>query len=134
MLLSSSASPPAFTEALQHAQKTLEYSFGNGSRSFGTMASRSRFLTTLALSHLAARSAIPGDFIETGTYVGGSTVAMMRVLDELGSQRRHWACDSFAGLPRAHAQDLNCVRRFASDWRRSASCRSCSASRRSASR
>ena len=63
-----------------------------------SMASRVRLLLTAALSHYAAT--LPaGDFVETGVARGGSSILMMHVLDELQSKARHFACDSFQGLP-----------------------------------
>jgi O-methyltransferase len=42
---------------------------------------------------------IPGDVIETGVWRGGACIYAHHVLKALGSKRRLWLCDSFAGLP-----------------------------------
>ena len=47
---------------------------------------------------------VEGDLVETGVFRGGTTVLMARVLRNLSSSRRLWACDSFQGLPRAQAE------------------------------
>jgi O-methyltransferase len=44
---------------------------------------------------------IPGDFLETGVWRGGSTIFMRAVLKAYQeTSRRVWVCDSFEGLPR----------------------------------
>ena len=83
---------------------------------FPSVASPTRQLWTLALAHFAARTQLPGDSCETGVYLGGCSVLMMRVLDMLGSTRLHWACDSFVGLPSPVSQDReSCDHRPASE-------------------
>merc|ERR1711862_265729 len=44
---------------------------------------------------------IPGDYIETGVWRGGSSVFARAVLASMDEQhkRRSYVCDSFAGLP-----------------------------------
>jgi O-methyltransferase len=43
---------------------------------------------------------VPGDFIETGVWRGGTTILMRAVLAALGDEdRRVWVADSFEGLP-----------------------------------
>jgi O-methyltransferase len=45
---------------------------------------------------------VPGDLVETGVWRGGATIFMRGVLKALADgERRVWACDSFAGLPRS---------------------------------
>lgn len=47
---------------------------------------------------------IPGDFIETGVWRGGSVIFMKGMLKALGaSDRNVWVADSFEGLPRPDA-------------------------------
>lgn len=47
---------------------------------------------------------VPGDFIETGVWRGGSSILMRGVLKSLGvADRTVWVADSFAGLPRPDA-------------------------------
>jgi predicted O-methyltransferase YrrM len=42
---------------------------------------------------------LEGDIIECGTYKGGSTILIARVLDMIGSRKRIYACDTFEGHP-----------------------------------
>lgn len=42
---------------------------------------------------------IAGDFVECGVYKGASIVAMIRTLQDLGSERRIWLYDTFEGMP-----------------------------------
>jgi O-methyltransferase len=55
---------------------------------------------------------IPGDFIETGAWRGGSTIFMRAVLQRFGiTDRKVWVADSFQGLPRpTHAEDCTDAR------------------------
>ena len=65
-----------------------------------TLVDPTRIRATIALSIAALK--VPGDYIETGVYRGGTSVLMMHVLDRAGdTTRRFWACDSFEGLPAA---------------------------------
>lgn len=49
---------------------------------------------------------IPGDFIETGVWRGGSVMLMKALLDKHGvTDRKVWCADSFEGLPPANATD-----------------------------
>jgi len=48
---------------------------------------------------------IPGDFIETGVWRGGSTILMRAILKANGiTNRTVWVADSFQGLPRPDAE------------------------------
>ena len=60
---------------------------------------------TIALAFASTR--VPGDFVETGVFKGGTSIAMMRVLDRTPGleARRHWACDSFLGIPPPSPKD-----------------------------
>ena len=49
------------------------------------------------------RRGIPGDFVECGTYTGGSAATVSRVFRETG--RQSWLFDSFEGLPRVTDRD-----------------------------
>ncbi len=43
---------------------------------------------------------VPGDFIETGVWRGGTTILMRGVLEAMGDRERSvWVADSFEGLP-----------------------------------
>src|SRR5204862_206097 len=59
---------------------------------------RLRHLRGLAEAILA--EGIPGDFIETGVWRGGTCIFMRAILAAHGvTDRRVWVADSFAGLP-----------------------------------
>lgn len=48
------------------------------------------------------RRGVPGDLVETGVWRGGASIFMRGALKVLGDTSRNvWACDSFAGLPKA---------------------------------
>ena len=50
------------------------------------------------------RKWVPGDFIETGVWRGGSTILMKAVLKAYGDTTRIvWVADSFEGLPKPNA-------------------------------
>jgi O-methyltransferase len=55
------------------------------------------------------RDEIPGDFVETGVWRGGSCILMRGILRAYGvKDRRVWLADSFAGLPKStHREDLH---------------------------
>lgn len=51
--------------------------------------------------HSIINEKIPGDFIETGVWRGGSTILMRAILKELNiRERKVWVADSFQGLPK----------------------------------
>ena len=73
--------------------------------SLPSVVDSARKLWTVALALAATK--VAGDFVETGVFKGGTSIAMMRVLDlapELAS-RRHFACDSFLGIPKPSLRD-----------------------------
>src|SRR5271157_279352 len=48
---------------------------------------------------------VPGDFIETGVWRGGTTIFMRAVLEAYAAKdRRVWVADSFEGLPEPNAE------------------------------
>jgi O-methyltransferase len=53
----------------------------------------------------------PGDIIETGTFRGGTTIAILFALADRAPEKAVWAADSFQGLPVSVAQDQKCDRR-----------------------
>jgi O-methyltransferase len=55
-----------------------------------------------SLAAAVNRAGIPGDFVECGTYKGGSAAVLGA---ELGGARRLWLYDSFAGMPETGALD-----------------------------
>jgi O-methyltransferase len=58
----------------------------------------SRYIAGL-LSLLLTTNKIQGDIIELGTYKGGSAILMARLLKQIGSTKKIYACDTFAGHP-----------------------------------
>ena len=66
----------------------------------------SRALATGLFDALAAlEDNIEGDFVEAGVFKGGTSIVMMHVLDRARSEKRHWACDGFQGIPELSKQD-----------------------------
>jgi O-methyltransferase len=54
------------------------------------------------------RNQIPGDFVETGVWRGGSCIFVKALFRHYGAgDRVVWCCDSFAGLPTPTSQDLS---------------------------
>jgi hypothetical protein len=66
-----------------------------------------RLLATAMLAHRSI--GVEGDFVETGVARGGSSILMMAVLDDTQVDKRHFACDSFHGLPEGTPKDHNSV-------------------------
>ncbi|MBI1860273.1 MAG: class I SAM-dependent methyltransferase [Deltaproteobacteria bacterium] len=65
-----------------------------------TMVGLSRLDQLQTCIDTVLRENIPGDFIETGVWRGGTVIFMRAVLKARGvSDRKIWAADSFAGLP-----------------------------------
>jgi O-methyltransferase len=51
---------------------------------------------------------VPGDFVETGVWRGGSSILAKAVLRHHGANDRVvWCCDSFEGMPTAKEKDLS---------------------------
>jgi O-methyltransferase len=66
-----------------------------------TMIPRRRYVENLMLMHQIGR-AIPGAFVECGTWKGGMSVGM---IDAGGTERDYRFLDSFEGLPDAKEED-----------------------------
>jgi len=65
-----------------------------------TMAGLTRLDNIQFLVEDILKNDIPGDFIETGVWRGGSSIFMCGVLRAYGiKNRKVWVCDSFEGLP-----------------------------------
>ncbi|KAL1499892.1 hypothetical protein AB1Y20_012575 [Prymnesium parvum] len=67
-----------------------------------------RLLLTAQLAHRSI--SVEGDFVETGVAAGGASILMLAVLDDAGQParlKRHFACDSFMGLPAGSRQDMS---------------------------
>lgn len=69
-----------------------------------TMVGMERLNQLQACVETALKESVPGDFIETGVWRGGSSIFMRAILDAYGDARRKvWVADSFAGLPPPNA-------------------------------
>lgn len=65
-----------------------------------TMIGSARLDNVLECCVTAVRDDVPGDFVETGVWRGGTTILMRGVLAALGDEERSvWVADSFEGLP-----------------------------------
>lgn len=89
-------------------QHSFDQSIRDGGRDWPSVAhsmiGRQRMLNLRRLSETVIQEAIPGDFIETGVWRGGSCIMMKAVVEAYGdSKRRVWVADSFAGLPAPNA-------------------------------
>ena len=70
-----------------------------------TMVGEKRLENVRQLCERAIVEGIPGDFIETGVWRGGSCILMRAVLAAYAEQDRLvWCCDSFEGLPKPDAE------------------------------
>ena len=66
-----------------------------------SMAGNKRLLNIQQLAEDVINKNVPGDFIETGVWRGGSCIFMTAVLRAYGiTDRNVYVCDSFQGLPR----------------------------------
>ena len=77
-----------------------------------TMIGRKRLNNLRQCCEFVIKNKIPGDFIETGVWRGGSCIFMRAVLEAYGvTDRTVWVADSFQGLPPpnadAYPDDLN---------------------------
>ena len=69
-----------------------------------TMVGRKRLENLLYCAQKVIEDNVPGDFIETGVWRGGSTIFMRAILKSYGiSDRNIWVADSFEGLPAPNA-------------------------------
>lgn len=73
-----------------------------------TMASDERLLATMdAVRHVVRRD-VPGALVECGVWRGGSVLAMIRTLQELGVDDRDvWCFDTFTGMTAPGDQDVS---------------------------
>lgn len=61
-----------------------------------TMSSRLKLRSLKSLAELLNQNQVPGDFVECGTFKGGSAAVISTALT---SERKIWLFDSFEGLP-----------------------------------
>lgn len=68
-----------------------------------TMVGRRRLDNTQQLLEIVLAEGVPGDFVELGSWRGGSTMlaaGVLSVFGQFGASRRHvWMADSFLGIP-----------------------------------
>ena len=66
-----------------------------------TMVGAKRLTNVEKLVRDVLANDVPGDFVETGIWRGGTIALMRAMLDVCGDpERTIWACDSFQGLPK----------------------------------
>jgi hypothetical protein len=70
-----------------------------------TMASKERVIATINACKHAAKSEVPGDFVECGVWRGGNSIAAKLTLENYGSQKSVWLFDTFAGMTQPSAVD-----------------------------
>lgn len=65
-----------------------------------TMTGNARLDNVRDLLHVVVKNDVPGDYIETGVWRGGSSIYARGVIRALGQKhRKSFVCDSFKGLP-----------------------------------
>ncbi len=65
-----------------------------------SMIGKARLNNIDQLTNRVIDEGVPGDFVETGVWRGGSTILMRAIADMRGAtDRLVWCCDSFEGLP-----------------------------------
>jgi len=70
-----------------------------------TMLDRDRLYSVYTAVRYVVEYDIPGDLVECGVYRGGCCMLMAQVLGDLGSDRRIWLYDTFAGMAEPSAAD-----------------------------
>lgn len=88
--------------------ETIRWRGGDWCESCYTMAGGARVQNVRELVSSTIIAGVPGDFLEAGTWRGGSSIMARVVQHVLGedAKRRTYVCDSFSGLPRSsQAQD-----------------------------
>lgn len=70
-----------------------------------TMVSRRRLENLRALAAQAVAEGVPGDFMECGTWKGGSGALLAQQGEQADPPRTMWFCDSYQGLPQAGQAD-----------------------------
>jgi O-methyltransferase len=72
-----------------------------------TMAGARRLENIQFCLETCLSEAIPGDFVETGVWRGGSCILAKAILKQYGANDRNvWCCDSFEGMPKPTPKDL----------------------------
>jgi Macrocin-O-methyltransferase (TylF) len=72
------------------------------------LVSPQRKALTMQLSKLAMETCEVGNFVETGVFTGGSTITLMKTLQDMDKcERQLWVFDSFEGLPNVQEKDTS---------------------------
>lgn len=78
-----------------------------------TMVSHSQLIHLRGCIERVIREDIPGDFIETGVWRGGTCILMRAALEAYGDEHRTvWVADSFKGLPKPNTEKYPADRPF----------------------
>jgi hypothetical protein len=73
-----------------------------------TLTGPERVAALVEAVRYVVRTGIPGDFVECGVWRGGSVLAMLRTLLELGvTDRDVWLYDTFTHMPRGGPHDVD---------------------------
>ena len=92
---------------LAHEAKTFIHRLINETAAHD-LVSVPRKEATMYLVKAAIERCTPGAIVETGVYMGGSSITIMRSLMDMDRcDRQFWAFDSFEGFPQIQAEDMN---------------------------
>jgi O-methyltransferase len=79
-----------------------------------TQTSRERIVTLADAVEYVVRRDIPGDFVECGVWLGGSSMVIAKTLLRLGVRDRHlWLYDTFGAMPQPADVERDANRDFA---------------------
>lgn len=79
-----------------------------------TLTSRERVVTLADAVEYIVRRDIPGDFVECGVWMGGSSMVIAKTLLRLGVRdRRLWLYDTFGAMPQPEESERDINRDFA---------------------
>ena len=78
-----------------------------------TLCDESRLRNLIKLCQLVNTNKVDGDFVECGTYRGGSAAVLSKYLDP---NRHLWIYDSFKGLPEVSPKDANVAKEYVSRY------------------
>jgi O-methyltransferase len=82
-----------------------------------TMTSDARLLALIDSVRYCERRGLPGSYAECGVWKGGSVLAMILTLQELGAQRDIYVYDTFEGMTEPTEYDVSAIDgRALDDW------------------
>jgi len=95
--------------ALEHVANVTPAQMAWAKVRTGGFVSLSRRQATVQIALAVLSMRVPGDFVETGTYTGGTSTLMAWALQSEPRERWRalWAADSFRGIPAATAGDVS---------------------------